>query len=88
MFDEKSRYAKTAQYTVVDQRGRAVTVVAVPPALADPVLGIHRLKQGQRIDHLAAKYLANPAGFWRIAEANAVMLPDALAEQTEITIPK
>lgn len=88
MFDEKSRYAKTDQYHAVDQRGRTVTVVAVPAVLPAPVLGVHRLKQGQRIDHLAAKYLSDPAGFWRIGEANDAMLPDALAEQIEITIPQ
>jgi hypothetical protein len=87
MFDPKSRYAKTTQYTAVDQRGRTVSVVAVPPAPNAPMLGIHLLKQGQRPDHLAAKYLADPTGFWRIAEANDAMLPDALAEQLEITIP-
>lgn len=88
MFDEKSRYAKTTRYTALDQRGRTVTVVAVPPAPNAPMLGVHLLKQGQRSDLLAAKYLSNPAGFWRIAEANDAMLPDALAEQTEIIIPQ
>jgi hypothetical protein len=50
-------------------------------------LGIHVLRQGERLDHLAARYTADPAGFWRIAEQNDVMLPEALTEAREIEIP-
>ena len=87
MFDDKSRYKKQEQYTVKDRRGRTVPVVSVPAAPAPRIIGYHLLKQGQRVDHLAFKYLDNPAGFWRIAEANDKMLPEALTEQTEIAIP-
>jgi len=87
MFDEKSRYAKVAIYTVLDARGREVAVVT--PALKSDAatLGFHLLKQGERLDHLAARYLDDPAGFWRIAEQNGVMLPEALTEAREIEIP-
>jgi hypothetical protein len=79
MFDEKSRYAKTETYNVIDVRGRAVVVVAPPPALRQALLGIHLLKQGERLDHLAARYLNDPAGFWQIAERNDMMLPESLS---------
>ena len=42
----------------------------------------------ERLDHLAAIYLHEPTGFWRICEANEVMLPEALSEQVEIAIPE
>ncbi len=87
MFDEKSRYVKAQTYTVTDHRGRQVSVVCVPPPPTQVMLGIHVLRQGQRLDHLAAHYLDNPAGFWRICELNDAMLPDALAERPEIAIP-
>ncbi len=87
MFDEKSRYKKTEQYQVKDRRGRQVVVVAVPEAQAQSIQGYHLLKQGQRIDHFAAKYLDNQAGFWRICETNDAMLPEALSERPEIAIP-
>lgn len=87
MFDSKSRYAKAETYAVTDARGRAVTVVATPPPPGQTLLGIHRLRQGERLDLLAAKYLDDPAGFWRIAEQNDVMLPEALTEAPEIEIP-
>ncbi|MBC8488704.1 MAG: hypothetical protein H8D45_21985 [Bacteroidetes bacterium] len=87
MFESKSRYFKLETYEVTDRRGRAVKVVPVPPPPNDTMLGIHKLKQGQRLDHLAQKYLGDPAGFWRISEINNVMLPESLTEAQEIIIP-
>jgi hypothetical protein len=87
MFDPKSRYATSAPYSKRDRRGRAVAVVPVPPPPGDVLLGVHVLRQGERVDHLAFRYLDNPAGFWRIAEFNGAMLAEALTEQREIAIP-
>lgn len=87
MFDEKSRYKEVETYEVVDRRGRTVTVVSTPGAPGKTTLGIHSLKQGQRIDHLAKKYLDDPAGYWRICELNDVMLAETLTEAGEILIP-
>ncbi len=87
MFDSKSRYAKVETYVVTDARGREVTVVTPAPKPTNPTLGIHQLKQGERLDHLAARYLNDPAGYWRIAEQNDVMLPEALTEARDIEIP-
>jgi hypothetical protein len=87
MFDDKSRYADLETYTVTDPRGRTVAVVPVPDAPAEVSIGLHILRQGQRIDHLAYKYLDDPAGYWRICELNDVMLPEALTEAQEISIP-
>jgi hypothetical protein len=87
MFTDKSRYKNVTQYEVTDHRGRTVKVVAVPAAPQQTIKGYHLLKQGQRTDHLASLYLNDAAGFWRIAEANDSMLPEALSEQPEIAIP-
>ncbi|HEX4274628.1 MAG TPA: hypothetical protein VHZ74_04705 [Bryobacteraceae bacterium] len=87
MFDTNSRYLGTPTYTVTDHRGRTVTVVQTPPDPGEGLLGIHVLKQGERLDHLAFKYLNDPAGYWRIAERNEAMLPEQLTEQREIEIP-
>ena len=87
MFSDTSRYKNATQYEVKDQRGRQVKVVATPVAKQQPLLGFHVLKQGQRTDHLASRYLNDPAGFWRIADINDAMLPERLSEQLEIAIP-
>jgi len=88
MFDKKSRCEKLETYKVADRRGRTVVVVPVPPAPDQTALGLHIMKQGQRLDHLALKYIDNPAGYWRICEMNDVMLPEALTEAQEIAIPR
>jgi hypothetical protein len=87
MFDPKSRYVNLAQYTVMDQRGRMVSVVPTPPHPNQTLLGYHILRQGERLDHLASRYLSDPAGYWRIAERNDVMLAEDLTERREIAIP-
>jgi hypothetical protein len=89
IFDANSRYAKFARtYTTTDARGR--TVAAVGPALTppSPALGDHLLKDHQRLDHLAAHYLDDPNGFWRLAEHNGVLLPDAALIGASIRIPR
>lgn len=88
MFDSKSRYHQLRTYEVTDHRGRKVVVTPSAPASAEVELGTHLRAQGQRLDHLAAKYLNDPAGFWRICELNRVMWPDALAEAREVRIPR
>jgi hypothetical protein len=87
MFTDSSRYKKALQYQLKDHRGRTVNVVASPDVPNQSILGYHALKQGQRTDHLASRYLNDAAGFWRIAEANGVMLSESLTEQSEIAIP-
>jgi hypothetical protein len=87
IFDPNSRYTESTLYRVLDRRGRRVVALAVPPAPEAIELGLHQRRQGQRLDQLANFYLDDPNGFWRIAELNQVMLPDALAEAGQIRIP-
>lgn len=88
MFEKDSRYATATPYLVKDRRGRSVEVVPAPPAPAPSLLGYHSRKQGQRLDHLAAKYLGEATRWWLIAELASAMHPDALAEADEVPIPK
>jgi hypothetical protein len=87
MFEANSRYANLETYAVTDRRGRLVAVVPVPSRPDQELLGIHALRQGERSDHLAARYLNDPAGYWRIAEQNDCMLAESLSEAPEIEIP-
>jgi len=87
MFSDKSRYIDVEQYQLKDRRGRTVSVVSVPDAPVQSLLGYHLLIQGQRVDHLASKYTLDEAGFWRVCEFNDVMLPEQVSEKPEIAIP-
>ncbi len=52
----------------------------------------HRVKDGDRLDRLATKYLGDPTLFWRIADANFVLRPDGLLKPAgrmlQITLPE
>lgn len=87
MTDPKSRYAALEPETRTDARGRTIRVLPPAPPSDDGILGWHRRKEGVRLDHLAARYLDDPAGFWRICDANDAILPDAIAETLEVAIP-
>lgn len=88
VFDPKSRYVKHSQVTIAtDRRGRelsCLTPAVVPPQTE---LGKHRLKQDQRLDHLANHYLNDPAGFWRVAELNDAMTAEAALDTALVKIP-
>ncbi len=88
MFYKNSRYAQVETYQVKDRRGRIVTVVAPARAPLQDLAGYHRLIQGQRPDHLAFQYLKDAKAYWRLAEANDVMLAESLSEKPEIAIPQ
>jgi uncharacterized lipoprotein len=87
LFDAKSRYAGLPTLLMVDGRGRTVDVVAPAPAPLQSVRGRHLRRQGERADHLATLYLADPAAFWRLAEINDAMTAEVLAELRELDIP-
>lgn len=88
IFDPNSRYVRYAKVMVVrDRYGRelqALTPAEIPPARE---LGEHLRKDGQRLDHLAARYLDDPTAFWQIAFHNDALSADAVAEVPIIRIP-
>ncbi len=87
IFDPKSRYAQAATVAVTDRRGREALAIAAAPNPDQPLLGFHRLLDGQRLDHLAFKYLDDPAGYWRICELADMVFPESLTEERDIPIP-
>jgi hypothetical protein len=87
MFHPKSRYAGIAPTHVVDARGRMVEAIPPAPRPNQTLRGIHLRKQNERADHLAALYVADPAGYWRLAEMNDAMTAEVLSELREVAIP-
>jgi len=89
LFDRLSRYVKPplTPYAVVDVRGRVVSALPVPDAPQEVSAGLHVRKQGESLDQLASAFLADAHAYWRIAELNGVILPDALTQLDVIKIP-
>ena len=88
MFESPSRYAglETAELTVLDPAGepRVVAYVRrrfVAGAPSATTLVSHAVVQGERLDHLAARYLGDPTLFWRICDANDALRPEELIEE-------
>jgi nucleoid-associated protein YgaU len=95
VFPVTSRYygAETATLERADEE----TVVYlrrrfVPPPGRFDLLEEHLVKQGDRLDNIAARYLGDPEAFWRICDANNAMRPDELTEtigrRLRITLPE
>jgi hypothetical protein len=87
MFFSDSRYANLGQYQIKRADGTLVQATRLPlpgPAL---VLGYFRRQSGQRLDHIANRYLADATAFWRLCDANNTVVPDALANRDLTGIP-
>ena len=89
VFDPKSRYVKPPLevYSAVDRRGREVKALPMIEPPVERSIGEYVKKQGEHLDHLANAFLADPNGYWRIAEVNGRLLPDALEEEERLKIP-
>lgn len=88
MFEPTSRYyaIETAELTILDAAGepRVVRYVRrrfITSAPSRATLVSHAVVQGERLDHLAARYLGDPGQFWRICDANNVLRPEELVEK-------
>ena len=98
MFDTKSRYTAVSNktLTIIDAAGelRLVNYKArrkLPPRGVTPTLVEHVVKQGDRLDNVTARYIADPTQFWRVCDANVVKKPGELTSQSgrviEIPLP-
>jgi len=94
-FPPSSRYHQTpiARRTMAD--GADVAYLRrrfVPPPERFALLQEHTVTEGERLDHIAAKYLGDPEQFWRLCDANGTVRPDELIEpvgrRIRITLPE
>ena len=88
MFEPTSRYdqVETVRMTLTNSRGEPRVVSYkrrrfLPPGTEMTTLAEHTVVQGDRLDNLAARYLGDPEGFWRICDANVVLRPGELTEE-------
>jgi len=84
MFDSNSRYdaLETLIYTqpgkldVAYKSRRFLPAVPVAAPLVE-----HTVKQGERLDHITARYLGDAELFWQLCDVNNTMHPDELTDE-------
>jgi hypothetical protein len=82
-----SRYSAGNTYSISCPNGSTITVLQIPlpgPAL---VQGYYRRIGAQRLDTIANAFLKDATAFWRLCDANNVVVPDALAARLLVGIP-
>ena len=80
MFFKGSRYASVSDAVYVDERGREIPYKRLRLLPSPPVHQAHVVGQGQRLDTIAFQYYRDPEQFWRIADANTTLDPEALTQ--------
>lgn len=88
MFDRTSRYALQGTYVTITPDGRQATAVIIPVPRDEISAGQHRRREGERLDLLAARYLKDPAAFWRICDLAGSTVPAAVEARPLISIPR
>ncbi len=95
LFPPDSRYHGLETATLVDDDGETVVYLKrrfVPPPEAFADLTEHVVSDGERVDHLAHRYLGDGEQFWRLADANRAMrseeLVDEVGRRLRITLPE
>jgi hypothetical protein len=93
-------FAPTSRYygietAAIEQDGGPVVYLRrrfVPPADRFQLIQEHAVRQGERLDNIAAQHLGDPTLFWRLCDANRATRPEALTEEPgrrlRITLPE
>jgi nucleoid-associated protein YgaU len=84
-FPANSRYYGSATLTYVTPAGQSIAyltqrIVPQPGAPNFATIAQHVVRQGDRLDLIAAKYLGDPLIFWLICDANGAINPFSLVE--------
>jgi nucleoid-associated protein YgaU len=96
-FPTDSRYYAISTLQFTAPNGQTIAYLAqrfVPQPGAPNYANVaqHTVKQGDRLDLLAAKYLGDPLLYWLICDANGAIRPDQLVETPgtvlNITMPQ
>ena len=83
-----SRYQKTGTCVVKQADGTVVASLKLPlPGTAQVQGYCRRSAQTPRLDLIASFFLKDATAFWKLCDANAAVVPDALAARDLIGIP-
>lgn len=85
MFEPGSRYFNVANKSIgtTDAAGNPRTITykqrrTLPAPGTGTTLVEHLLRQGERLDNITARYLADPTQFWQVCDADIVLQPEEL----------
>jgi hypothetical protein len=84
MFEHTSRYYNIEQAVFTAPDGREIGYVRrrfLPDAASVVLLAEHTVAQGERLDNITTRYLADPEQFWRVCDANNGMNPEELTAE-------
>ena len=94
-FPPTSRYYGLEPLNLELQNGKTVAYLPrrfIPAGDRFAQIQEHVVSADERLDQIAAKHLGDPEAFWRLADANAAMRPQALTEtpgrRLRITLPE
>jgi len=96
-FPTDSRYYNSATLTYTTPAGQSIAylaprIVPQPGAPNFATVAQHVVRQGDRLDLIAAKYLGDPLMFWLVCDANGAIDPSELVETlgrvVKITTPQ
>ncbi len=93
-FQLTSRYSSTETASFETPDGKTIRYLRrrfLPAVERFTLLQEHEVSQADRLDNISARYLGDAEQFWRICDANPVMIPEELEEpgrRIRITLPE
>jgi hypothetical protein len=87
VFPPASRYVNAMTYTAELPNGSTVAALVIPGPRSPAPIGYHPRAVGDRLDLIAVRYLNDPTGFWRLCDANNVLVAGALEARLLIGVP-
>jgi hypothetical protein len=84
MFPPTSRYANIEIAKLLSADGRETVYLRrrfLPDLKTIIVVNEHVVTEGDRLDNITARYLADPEQFWRLGDANTEVKPDQLTAE-------
>jgi hypothetical protein len=82
-FPVSSRYRSVGTSTLETDDGKNISYLLrrfIPPPDSLELIQAYFVKEGDRLDNLAASAIGDPEQFWQIADANVAIAPEELTE--------
>lgn len=83
-FPVTSRYYRIDTAIMKTGDGKQVAYLRrrfLPPVENLSVISVHQVKEGDRLDNVAANYIGDPEQFWQVADANNAIRPEELTDK-------